>query len=569
MSKRKLSVGDDDIFLGKTFSTSQRRALTAVLTKGLSVFITGAGGVGKSECIKHIVMIMRDRGLKVGVTAHTGIAAITIDGQTLWSFMKFNIEILKKTKEEIATILMKKKGWAYNLNSYRALIVDEVSMIDPHVFEVMDYVIQMSRRVFTPFGGMQLILVGDFFQLPSPNEKKMTIQRYVFQSDVFWRAIDDMYDLQEMWRQRDPTFVSLLHRARRGHQTADDLKLLRSRIGARLACEDNGISPTRLYSKLDEVNRINETEMGKLECDVHSFKLRYGTYKITKSKFDKGPAVVLKLLCDINATKYQDGITEVEDIDVDAVELKVGAQVMLSYNLDVSSGLVNGARGVLIGWGKTADERKEAGLPSRKVDSESYFQSKTEERALYPDEKLPIVKFACGRTIEVPYVRYNLQIDDIEAYAWRIALKLAWATSIHKSQSLTLDAAEVDLSNCFETGMAYVALSRVTALENVRIAKDFPATAFKIDESVVKFYDTPFAVQKMLRLSSYASTSDSNVIPSTKTFPGAVVPTKAKNATLPTAATFKRKKTEVVDITDAEIVSDDYLAALLENGYDD
>jgi ATP-dependent DNA helicase PIF1 len=555
MSKRKLSTGDDDIFLGKTFSTSQRRALNAVLLKGESVFITGAGGVGKSECIKHIVTIMRDRGLKVGVTAHTGIAAITIDGQTLWSFMKFNVEILKKSKEEIAAIFLKKKGAVYNLNSYRALIIDEISMVDPHVFEVMDYVIQMSRRVFTPFGGMQLILVGDFFQLPSPTEKKITIQRYVFQSDVFWRAIDDMYDLHEMWRQRDPIFVSLLHRARRGHQTADDLKLLRARIGARLPCEESGISPTRLYSKLDEVNRINETEMEKLDGDVHSFKLRYGIYKSSKSKFDKGPAVVLKLLCDINATKYQEGVLKIDDIDVDPVELKVGAQVMLSYNLDVSSGLVNGARGVLIGWGKTADERKDAGLPSRKVDAEAFFQAKTEERALYPDEKLPIVKFACGRTIEVPYVRYNLQVDDVEAYAWRMALKLAWATSIHKSQSLTLDAAEVDLSNCFETGMAYVALSRVTSLENVRIAKDFPATAFKIDDSVVKFYDTPFGVQKILRLGSSSQSKDA--VQTTSIAPVSKVTKKIDD------------KADVTDITDAEIVNDDFLVSALLGGVGD
>jgi ATP-dependent DNA helicase PIF1 len=553
MSKRKISIGDDDIFLGKTFSTSQRRALSAVLAKGQSVFITGAGGVGKSECIKHIVTVMRERGLKVGVTAHTGIAAITIQGQTLWSFMKFNVETLKKSKEEIAQTFLKNKGAVYNLNSYRALIIDEISMVDPHVFEIMDYVIQMSRRVYTPFGGMQLILVGDFFQLPSPTEKKLTIQRYVFQSDVFWKVMDDMYDLQEMWRQRDPVFVSLLHRARRGIQTDDDLKLLRSRIGAKLPCEDNGIAPTRLYSKLDDVNRINDSEMEKLAGEIRKFSLRFGVYKRfgTKSKFDKAPSVVLKLLCDINATKYQENITKIEDILVEAVDLKVGAQVMLSYNLDVSTGLVNGARGVIIGWGKTAEERKDAGLPARKVDSEPFFQAKTDEHALYPDEKLPIVKFACGRTIEIPYVRYNLQVDDNEAYAWRIALKLAWSTSIHKSQSLTLDAAEVDLSNCFETGMAYVALSRVTSLENVRIAKEFPSSAFKIDESVVNFYDTPFGVQKMLRLGGHSAANQEAESLHTK---------KSKEEKI----TRKQTSTKC-DIGDVEIVSDDFLVAALIN----
>jgi hypothetical protein len=98
----------------------------------------------------------------------------------------------------------------------------------------------------------------------------------------------------------------------------------------------------------------------------------------------------------------------------------------------------------------------------------------------------------------VPYVRYTLERDGSQAYLWRIALKLAWATSIHKSQSLTLDAAEVDLSNCFAAGMAYVALSRVKSLDSLRVASPFQASSFKIDADVVSFYDTPFLVQKAL-----------------------------------------------------------------------
>jgi predicted ATP-dependent serine protease len=135
MSKRKTSLGEEDIFMGKTFSTSQRRALSGVLLKGQSVFITGAGGVGKSECIKHIVTIMRERGLKVGVTAHTGIAAITINGQTLWSFMKFNVDLLKKTKEEIAQHFLKNKSAVYNLNSYKSQNNDLNTQINETVIE--------------------------------------------------------------------------------------------------------------------------------------------------------------------------------------------------------------------------------------------------------------------------------------------------------------------------------------------------------------------------------------------------------------------------------------------------
>ena len=499
--KRKLSVEDEDIFAGMSWSASQRRVLNAVLTKGKNVFITGAGGVGKSACISQIVKIMRDRGFKVAVTAHTGIAAITIAGQTLYSFMKFTIEKLKKTKEEIADSITKNKFQTSAFQSYRALIIDEVSMVDPYVFETMDYVLQQARRDQRPFGGLQLILVGDFFQLPSPTDKKMTVNKYLFQSPLFWKSIDESHDLQEVWRQKDPTFVGLLHRARRGLQTDEDIELLHSRIGVILPCEADGIAPTKLYSHNRDVDEINMAELEKLESPVVDFKIRYGVYKrASASKFDKGEEAAMKLLQDLGVTSYVFG-AKLADVAPKPVSLKIGSQVMLSSNLDVASGLVNGARGVILRWGKNNADLKAEELSPRVFDTEAAFSQKGDDHFLYPDERLPVVKFACGRTIEVPYVRYNLEKDGGEAYAWRIALKLAWATSIHKSQSLTLDAAEVDLSSCFDAGMAYVALSRVTALENLRIAKPFKSSTFKIDKDVVNFYAVPFSLQKIQKIS--------------------------------------------------------------------
>ena len=498
--KRKISV-DEDIYSGSVWSASQRRVLNVVLNKDQSVFITGAGGVGKSKCIDQIVKIMKERGLKVAVTAHTGIAAITIKGQTLWSFMHFNKERLKQSKEIIASEFLKKKYWCSVFQSYRALIIDEISMIDPHHFEIMDHVLQITRRDYRPFGGLQLILVGDFFQLPSPEDIKFSLQKYVFHNDSFWASIDEMHDLQEMWRQKDPAFVSLLHRARRGQQTDEDIKLLHTRIGIKLKCEDDGISPTRLYSHNKDVDEINEKELLKLDTEICYFKFRYGNYnsrKFSSKTIDSSEINTIKLLQDLGAVKYvQDA--KLKDLIVKEVPLKIGSQVMLSYNLDVSSGLVNGARGVIIRWGKTNEMRTRDKEELKVVDEESSFGLKFEDPFLYPDECLPVVKFACGRTIEVPYVRYTLEKDGMESYAWRIAIKLAWATSIHKSQSLTLDAAEIDLSQCFEAGMAYVALSRITSLENLRIAKEFKSSTFKIDPDVIKFYDTPFLVQKSLR----------------------------------------------------------------------
>lgn len=246
MSRKRIHSEDEDIFGDKIWSASQCRVLESVLKRGKRVFITGAGGVGKSEVIKRIVSVMKTRCLKVGVTAHTGIAAITIGGQTLFNFMHFTPSRVEKTKEEVGAEILKNKFWCEGFQSYRCLIIDEISMVDPYIFEMMDHVLQVTRRDFRPFGGIQLILVGDFFQLPSPQRKM--VQKYVFQSKVFWDVMEEMHDMHEMWRQKDPAFVSLLHRVRKGEQTEDDLALLHDRIGKALPCEDEGIRPTQLFS---------------------------------------------------------------------------------------------------------------------------------------------------------------------------------------------------------------------------------------------------------------------------------------------------------------------------------
>lgn len=501
-SKRKLSSEEErDIYGGKVWSSCQRRVLKAVLLQGKNVFVTGAGGVGKSECIRHIVKEMKNSGLRVGVTAHTGIAAITIQGQTLWSFMYFTKEKLLKPKEEIAAEMLKSPYKCKALQSYRALIIDEISMVDPKVFETMDYVLKVTRRDYRPFGGLQLVLVGDFFQLPSPEDRKLSTKKYVFQTQCFWEVIEESFDLQEMWRQKDPEFISLLHRARRGALTEEDLQILKGRIGVQLECETRGIQPTRLCSHNTNVDDINADELEKIMETEHVYEVKCGLYKRSgsASKADTGAFLLQKLLQNAQLVQFQKEPSKAPP-KPKSISLKKGAQVMLSFNLDVAGGFVNGSRGIIVDFSKTNAQRKKAGEEARNSDAEERFGVRTDEMVLYPDEALPIVKFANGRTLEMPYFRSTLEQDGLEAYAWRMSVKLAWATSIHKSQSLTLDSAEVDLSKCFDAGMAYVALSRVVALQNLRITQDFKPGVFMIDPEVVKFYDSPFGVQRIIHL---------------------------------------------------------------------
>jgi ATP-dependent DNA helicase PIF1 len=523
---------DDNDSLGlEKFSCTQKRALKSVLLENKNVFITGAGGVGKSECIKHILKVTNARGQKVAVTSHAGIAALSIGGQTLWSFMGFNKDVLEKTKEEIASEKLAKRGhWCQIMQTYKMLIIDEISMIDPYIFEIIDYVLQMVRRDWRPFGGIQLVVVGDFFQLPSvEHSKRATMQKYVFQSTVFWNAIEEMHDLQEMWRQKDPKFISILHRVRTGKQTKEDIKVLETRIGEKavLECEKLGIKPTRIYPKNEHVDLINKDRLLSLPGEVKRFFPKFGMVnKRTKISFHsehKSPSnkkksaeklkdkkllddeqTLVKLLETLGAAKTpenqkQDERPKVKDLVQIPTELKIGAQVYLTTNLNVSQGLVNGSRGIITGWKKRRDDESEEENDCEKFKAVVKLNGK-HTNWIYPEnEELPIVKFCNGMEIEIPYVKYTFLKGDSEAFCWKIALKLAWATSVHKSQGLTLDSAEVDISSCFAAGMAYVALSRVTSLENLRIASPFTNSVFITDPSVVEFYSVPFKIQKVLQ----------------------------------------------------------------------
>jgi hypothetical protein len=232
------------------------------------------------------------------------------------------------------------------------------------------------------------------------------------------------------------------------------------------------------------VEEKNTDELNKLEGDATIFKIRYGNYtrKFSSKYADNVEPQIYKLLKTLNLINGE----KLDEENVKHPELKIGAQVMLCTNLDVSMGLVNGSRGIIIDFALREDGEEETA-----------FKKNKEEHILYTTEKLPIVRFANGKVIEIPYVRYTQTTDGIEAYAWRIAIKLAWATSIHKSQSLTLDAVEADLSKCFDAGMAYVALSRVKSLENLRLSQPLRASTFQVDKDVLDFYAKPFALHKV------------------------------------------------------------------------
>lgn len=438
-------------------TVSQTQALEA-FRLGRSMFVTGDAGTGKTELIRCMVQDAEARGVRVGVTATTGIAAVHIQGRTLHSFLKIMPDDQGLTKQEMVQRIkttLKPKG-KYNpylrltqqIRSYRALIIDEVSMMDTDMFDKIDFLLREYFVRDIAFGGLQMVLVGDFFQLP-PVHHNASFPKFIFQMPLFYEVFQRI-ELTEIFRQRDG-FASLLRRMRRGILTEADIVALESRLHADVGIE--GVQPTRLFSRNEDVDRINVHELEALPGDPRTYK-SVATY-LPLPGFSRDTL-------DICLSKFE------KDFGVGSLVLKPGAQVLLTYNLDVSRGLCNGSRGVV----QSVDP-----LLVRFIDS-SHTKTVTVDIA------------------EVLFTRTDRE-HHISLSASMIPLRLAWATTIHKSQGLTLDCVEVLLdTTVFAEGQAYVAVSRARSLEGLSF-RAFRKDVIRASPVVQEFYSTPMSVLKL------------------------------------------------------------------------
>lgn len=293
-------------------------------------------------------------------------------------------------------------------------------------FQKLEAVARYVRKNDKPFGGIQLILCGDFLQLPPVVDKTKTGKRFCFQSPCWDKCIELCFELKQVHRQKDQEFVSILNSIRIGRVTKEiSDKLLDT---ARQKIESDGILATRLCSHTNDSKMINDSKLKDLE----------GEPKVFSSQDSD------------NATK----VLDMQTIAPSKLVLKIGAQVMLLKNVNVNSGLVNGARGVVV--------RFEDGFPVVRFKNKKEFTARTERWFV----KNSNGSLLCRR---------------------QIPLNLAWAFSIHKSQGLTLDCVEMSLSKIFEAGQAYVALSRAQSLDTLRVL-DFDSRYVWADASVLEFY---------------------------------------------------------------------------------
>uniref|UniRef100_A0A060THB6 ATP-dependent DNA helicase PIF1 n=1 Tax=Blastobotrys adeninivorans TaxID=409370 RepID=A0A060THB6_BLAAD len=480
----------------------QKRALKAALD-GRNLFFTGAAGTGKSYLMHIIIsqlnMLHRGRSSAVAVCATTGLAAINIGGTTLHRWA--GIGLGKEDASILVKNIKKNKKAVDRWKNCRVLIIDEVSMLDSLLFDKLNIIAQNMHDNTRPFGGIQLILTGDFLQLPPVSQRSSA---YCFNAKVWPEAVQQLVILRQVFRQKgDQNLIDILGAIREGkvsNEIVNQLKQLE-----RPVTYDDGIEPTELYALRNEVERANAQRLDRLG----------------------GPSFVYDAVDTGTQVKYAEEGKKTMFDDMMAPKrlvLKLGAQVMVIKNLD--NGLVNGSRGAVIGF---APEQAIGELEHRLMD-EGFRQLYNEmvQDFYLPKEPLIDIKpslrqraqYVGGREYvklleryaemfrslrsqrPLPVVRFDNQVVAMEhqvteavdadgktvlASRRQLPLIHSWALSIHKSQGQTLDRVIVDLNKTFECGMAYVALSRARSKETLQI-RNFSASKVMVKEEVVRYY---------------------------------------------------------------------------------
>lgn len=410
-----------------------------ILKMGKNVFLTGAAGAGKSYVLNQYIKYLKENEIRHATTASTGIAATHINGITLHSFS--GIGVLKnldaKSLHKITTNDRIKKNFKRN----QVLIVDEISMLTKNQLDMVDEIARTIRDNEEIFGGMQIVLCGDFFQLPPivrPNieannndlyyqDYKPPEKEFAFESRIFTQDKLKICYLTEQHRQKNDPLLQVLNDIREGIAGEQTKVPLRTRYKKE---PEGHTKATKLYSKNINVDAINNAELARLSSKEQNYVMDSSGFSLYVDNLKRNCMALENLV------------------------LKIGAEVMFIKN-EKTGRYVNGTRGVVVGFTKA--------------------------------DGYPVVKTYDGDIVTAVKEEWNFEENNIvRASIMQVPLRLAWAITIHKSQGMTLDTAEMDLSDTFELGMGYVALSRVKKLNGLKLL-GLNEIALKVDPLVLEF----------------------------------------------------------------------------------
>jgi predicted ATPase len=401
---------------------TQQEALD-ILKLGHNVYLTGSAGSGKTYLLNQYIKYLKENKIETAVTASTGIAATHMNGITIhsWSGLGIRDTLTEETMNELEE---RRYLWD-RIKKTKVLIIDEVSMLHHFRLDLVDMLVRRFKQDSRPFGGMQVVLCGDFFQLPPVSRQGEREAHFVYHSEA-WKTLDPtICYLHEQHRQTDQNHVRILNEIRCNDVSESTYEDLQSRFNKE---PENNAEPTRLYTHNIDVDSINAKALGEINDESRVFEM---------TSHGRPPLVeILKKSC----------------LAPEILHLKIGARVMFVKN-NFEGGYVNGTLGKVVGF---------------EIDA-------------------PIVRTTRGRRIKAVPMSWSIEENGkVKAEISQVPLRLAWAITVHKSQGMSLDAVEVDLSKSFERGMGYVALSRVRTLGGLKLL-GINDLALKVHEEVLEF----------------------------------------------------------------------------------
>lgn len=414
---------------------NQAQALK-ILKSGANVFLTGEPGSGKTYVINQYVAYLNSHGIKPAVTASTGIAATHIGGMTIhsWSGIGIKNRLSGHDLRNIATNGYVKK----RVLAAKVLIIDEISMLPPETLQMIDAICREVKQSSQPFGGLQVVLVGDFFQLPpvvrsrGDDFSQETLfgdevpARFAYDSPVWEAAEFTTCYVTEQHRQDDNDLVSILSRIRGNRFDDISLDFIQKR---KFSLESVPSNVPKLFSHNIDVDSVNDRMLAKIPGEAEHFPM-----------IAKGHEALI-------------GVMKKGCLSPENLFLKVGAAVMFTKN-NPKEGYVNGTLGIV--------------------------------EAFDDKDDLPIIKTRDGHAIKASYSEWVVEEEGkIKGRISQLPLRLAWAITVHKSQGISLDEAVIDLSKVFEFGQGYVAISRVKRLSGIYIL-GWNDMAFQVDPEILE-----------------------------------------------------------------------------------
>lgn len=445
-----------------------------ILKMGHNAFVTGAAGSGKTHLLNQYIRYLRERGVGVGITASTGIAATHMGGQTIHAWSGLGIRNTL-TPYDLETLEEKSYLWK-RFEEARVLIIDEVSMLHHFRLDLVDQIARFFKRNNAPFGGMQVILCGDFFQLPPVSRAGEETACFAYTSES-WKSLGlKICYLEGQHRQNDLTYLEILNAIRDNTVSPTIIERLHSRHGQK---PTQGVEPTKLYTHNLDVDVENMRELDKLQGETFEYSMT--------ARGKENIVATIKKGC----------------LAPEILRLKKGARVMLVKN-NFEEKYANGTLGIVS----------------------------------HCDDFEITVTTGNGRTIKVAPASWKIEEDGkTKAEITQYPLRLAWAITVHKSQGMSLDAAEVDLTKSFEKGMGYVALSRIRTLDGLSL-KGINAHALKVDDEVLTI-DADLRAQSAKDAADLHKKTPSEIAELQKEFLDRIVP---KNGKKPKASTLDETK---------------------------